>query len=135
MQTIRFADLQLDAVEQDADDAEWLAGFPFSPDRPGETRMEASDYTVVFNELAPGKRIGSHTDAADELLFVLDGQVTATVDGETATVEAGSLAVIPAETPHSVHNDGSAVARMVGVFGMAPLSSTFESEPRVTGPE
>jgi len=135
MQTIRFEDLQLDAVEQDAEDAHWLAGFPFSPDRPGDTRMDATEYTVVYNELDPGNRIGSHADAVDELLFVLAGEVEATVDGETTVVEGGSLAVIPAETPHSVRNDGSSVARMVGVFGTAPLSSTFEQEPRVVDRE
>ena len=115
MNLVRFADLDLDAVTQPDDpDAEWLASFPFSPDRPGETTAEADDYTVVYNELAPGKRIGRHTDAVDELFFVLAGTVEASV-GE--------------ETPHHVTNVGDDTARMVGVFPAAPVDSEFETEP------
>jgi quercetin dioxygenase-like cupin family protein len=130
METVRLADLELDAVEQSGD-ARWLASFPFSPDRPGETATESTDYTVVYNELDPGTEIGRHTDAVDELVVVLAGTVVATVDGETATVEADSLAVVPAETPHSVRNVGSETARLLGVFCTVPLSSTFETDPVV----
>ena len=130
MHLVRFADLDLDAVTQSDDpDAEWLASFPFSPDRPGETTDEADDYTVVYNELDPGKRIGRHTDGVDELFFVLAGTVEASVGDETATAEGGTLAVIPAETPHHVTNVGDDTARMVGVFPSAPVDSEFETEP------
>jgi quercetin dioxygenase-like cupin family protein len=130
MHLVRFADLDLDAVTQPDDpDADWLASFPFSSDRPGETTAEADDYTVVYNELDPGKRIGRHTDAVDELFFVLAGTIEASVGDETATVEPGSLAVIPAETPHHVENVGDDTARMVGVFPTAPVDSSFETEP------
>lgn len=130
METIRFEDLDLDAVEQGGD-ARWLASFPFSPGRPGETTMDATDYTVVYNELDPGTEIGRHTDAVDELLVVLAGTVAATVDGETATVETDSLTVLPAETAHSVRNVGSDPARLLGVFPTAPVESTFETDPVV----
>jgi quercetin dioxygenase-like cupin family protein len=130
MDTVRFADLDLDAVGQPDDpDAEWLAGFPFSPDRPGETAGTSEDATVVYNELAPGNRIGRHTDEVDELLVVLTGTVEASVGDETATVGAGTLTVVPAETPHSVENVGEGTARMVGVFPTAPVDSAWETEP------
>jgi quercetin dioxygenase-like cupin family protein len=132
MEPVRFADLDLDAVTQDIDpDAEWLAGFPFSPDRPGETTAESAEYTVVYNELAPGKRIGRHADGVDELLFVLAGTVEATVGDERATADAGTLAVVPAETPHSVRNVGDDPAQLVGVFATAPVASTWDTEPAV----
>jgi len=130
METIHFDDLDLDQIEQLADDdARWLAGFPFSPDRPGETVAAKSDYTVVYNELEPTDRIGPHRDHVDELLFVLAGTVEASVGDETATVGTGTLTVISAETTHSVRNVGSETARMVGIFGAAPVDSTFETEP------
>lgn len=136
MDLVRFADLDLDAVTQaDDPDTEWLAGFPFSPDRPGETTTESDDYTVVYNELDPGKRIGRHTDAVDELLFVLAGTVAASVGDERATADAGTLAVIPAETPHSVENVGEDTARLVGVFPTAPVDSAFETEPELAETE
>lgn len=132
METIRFAELELDEVEQDSPKAHWLAGFPFSPDRPGETAMESTEYTVVYNELDPGARIGQHRDAVDELLIVLAGTVEAIVGAETATVDAGTLTVIPADADHSVRNVGSETAHMVGLFGAAPVESTFGSEPTLT---
>lgn len=132
METIRFAELGLDEVEQDSPKAHWLAGFPFSPDRPGETTMESTEYTVVYNELDPGARIGQHRDAVDELLIVLAGTIEAVVGAEKATVDAGTLTVIPADTDHSVRNVGSETARMVGLFGTAPVESTFDSEPTLT---
>lgn len=136
MDIVRFADLDLDAVRQaDDPDAEWLASFPFSPDRPGETTTEADGYTVVYNELAPGKRIGRHTDGVDELLFVLAGTVEASVGDETATAAGGTLAVIPAETPHHVTNVGEDTARMVGVFPTAPVDSQFETDPELVDEE
>lgn len=132
METIRFEELELDAVEQDGPNAHWLAGFPFSSNRPGETNMESEDYTVVYNELDPGARIGKHRDASDELLIVLAGTVEAVVGSETATIDAGTLTVIPADTDHSVRNVGSETTRMVGLFGSAPVDSTFDSEPIIS---
>jgi quercetin dioxygenase-like cupin family protein len=132
METIRFEELELDAVEQDGPNAQWLAGFPFSSDRPGETTMESTDYTVVYNELEPGAHIGKHRDASDELLIVLAGTIEAVVGSETATVGAGTLTVIPADTDHSVRNAGSETVRMVGIFGSAPVDSAFDSEPTIS---
>jgi quercetin dioxygenase-like cupin family protein len=132
METIRFEELELDAVEQDGPNARWLSGFPFSSDRPGETTMESTDYTVVYNELEPGAHIGKHRDASDELLIVLAGTIEAVVGSETATVDAGTLTVIPADTDHSVRNAGSETVRMVGLFGSAPVDSAFDSEPTIS---
>ncbi|WP_380676089.1 cupin domain-containing protein [Salinigranum sp. GCM10025319] len=139
MDVVRFEELTLETVEQ-ADvetdvEARWRAAFPFDADRPGETLDEKTDSTVVYNELDPGTRIGTHRDAVDELLFVLGGTVEAVVDGETATVEAESLAVVPAGEPHSVRNVGSEPARLVGVFATGTLDSTFETEPTVVDGE
>jgi quercetin dioxygenase-like cupin family protein len=129
--TVRFDELDLDAVDGGEPAARWLAGFPFSPDRPGGTTAAATEFTVVYNEIEPGNRIGTHTDAAAELLFVLTGRVEATVGEETTTVSAGSLTVLPAETEHRVRNNGTQTGELVGVFGTAPVESTFETEPVV----
>lgn len=141
MDIVRFGALTLETVEQadvnvDTDTgARWRAAFPFDADRPGETLGEHADHTVVYNELDPGTRIGTHRDAVDELLFVLGGTVEAVVDGEATTVEAESLAVVPAGRPHSVRNVGSDPARLVGVFATGELDSTFETEPVVVDDE
>lgn len=135
MKTVRFDELELDAVEGDAEEARWLAAFPFSPDRPGETTATGTDCTVVYNELDPDTQIEEHRDAVDELLLVLDGTVRARVGEHSHAVDAGTLAVIPAKTSHAIRNVGSETARMVGIFGTSPVESTFETEPVVTDDE
>jgi len=130
MQPISFESLELEATTQEGiDGAHWLGSFPFNPERPGETVEDSDEYTLVYNELEPGARIGTHRDSVDELVFVIEGTVEATVDGESVTATAGELAVVPAETPHSVRNTGSATAELLGFFATGDVDSTFEKNP------
>jgi len=136
METLRLADLDTDEVTQAGDDrARWLAAFPFTPGAPGETTAPGDDYTVVYNELDPGARIGTHRDGVDELVYVIEGELAATVDDETATAAAGDLAVVPADAPHSVENVGDGPARLIGFFASGDVESSFESEPTVADTE
>jgi len=132
METLRLADLDAETVAQEDDEgAHWLAAFPFTPGAPGETTAPSDDYTVVYNELDPGARIGSHRDGVDELVYVIEGELAATVDGETATAAAGDLAVVPADAPHAVENVGDGTAKLLGFFASGDFESSFESEPTV----
>jgi hypothetical protein len=47
---------------------------------------------VVYFELEPGHRLGSHTDSAEEILLILQGEAEATVGDETGRVSAGDMA-------------------------------------------
>jgi quercetin dioxygenase-like cupin family protein len=125
--TVRFDELDLGAVDGGRSRGA-LAGFPFSPDRPGRTTAAATEFTVVYNQAESGHRIGAHTDAAEELLFMIVGIVEATVGKETILVSVGSLTVIPADTEHRVRNTGTETAELVGLFGSAPVESTFGAE-------
>jgi quercetin dioxygenase-like cupin family protein len=60
---------------------------------------------VVF-ELDPGDELATHTDSAEEVLLVLGGVAEAAVDGRRARLEQGTIAIVPAMTPHSVRNVG-----------------------------
>jgi quercetin dioxygenase-like cupin family protein len=45
---------------------------------------------------------------AQELFYVLEGTVTAEIDGRgTSTIKAGEVALIPAEVQHLVRNDST----------------------------
>lgn len=125
--TVPLDALELDAVTQSDDAGAWLAGFPFSPDRPGETVGAAADYTVVYNELEPGNRIGRHRDGVDEVVLVLEGEVEASAEGETTRLAANTLTVVPAGVDHAVENVGSTTARLVGFFPAAPVESSFDA--------
>ena len=82
---------------------------------------------TVYFELEPGDHLGRHTDSAEELLLVLEGEVKAFVGEKSAEVSGGSLVLIPEMVPHDLHNIGNSTAKVLGVFGGANnIVATFE---------
>lgn len=92
----------------------------------------AADSAIVWINLEPGGVLPEHQDSAEELLLVVEGEVEATVDGETGTVGERQLALVPAMAPHGMRNVGQSPARVLGFFSASTLVSTF-AEP--LGPE
>jgi quercetin dioxygenase-like cupin family protein len=90
---------------------------------------------VVYFEVEPGSTLESHTDSAEEILYLVEGSVEATVGDEVGRLEQGSLAVVPANVPHGVRNTGDAVARVVGFFAAGTILSTFAEPPFPDGPQ
>jgi quercetin dioxygenase-like cupin family protein len=91
----------------------------------------ASSAAVVF-ELEPGAALATHTDSAEEVLLVLEGEGEAHVGDERSLVRAGQIAIVPAMAPHGVRNVGETPLRVLGFFSSSTVVSTFE-EP--AGPE
>lgn len=81
---------------------------------------------VVYFEIEPGCRLGSHTDSAEEILVILEGEAEATVGDEQARVSAGNMAVVPAIVPHDLRNVGDETVRVVGFFSSNVVASTFD---------
>jgi quercetin dioxygenase-like cupin family protein len=85
----------------------------------------AAAIATVWMELEPGGVLPEHTDSAEELLFVVEGEVEASVGAERRTVRAGDLAVVPSLAPHGLRN---LPTRILGVFASATNVAVF-SEP------
>ncbi len=81
---------------------------------------------VVYFELEPGCRLGTHTDSAEEILLILEGTAEATVGDESGCVSAGEMAVVPAMMPHTLRNVGEETVRVVGFFSSNVVASTFD---------
>jgi quercetin dioxygenase-like cupin family protein len=82
---------------------------------------------TVYFELEPGDILGRHTDSAEELLFILEGEVEAEVDGETASLVSGDIALVPKMAPHNLSNKGTTRAKVLGIFGGAnQIVATFD---------
>jgi quercetin dioxygenase-like cupin family protein len=94
----------------------------------------AAASAVVYFEVAPGGRLGRHTDSAEEVLLILAGEAEAEVDGERRRLAPGGLALVPAMAPHDVHNVGEEPLRAVGFFAAAALVHRF-FEPFLPGAE
>ena len=123
MQTVRLTDLEL--VRHDESRG---VAFPFH----AGTGTAAS--AAVYFELAPGVAVGSHTDSAEELLFIVEGKAEATIGDERGLVEAGDVALVPTNVPHDVRNIGEGPLRVFGFFAGSAVVHVFEEAPSADAP-
>ena len=75
------------------------------------TRQNQTVQETLVNllEMAPSVSAPRHMHpGAQEILFVIEGALVVQVDGEEPKqVDAGTVALIPAEIPHLVRNEGA----------------------------
>ena len=88
---------------------------------------------VVYFEIEPGHRLGSHTDSPEEILYIVAGTAEAEVGDERGVVTAGDLAVIPAMVPHAVRNIGDETLKVVGFFSEPDVTSRFDEPVQPIG--
>jgi quercetin dioxygenase-like cupin family protein len=88
---------------------------------------------TVWINLEPGGEVPIHTDSAEELLVVLEGEVEAMVDHETGTLGERQMAIVPALAPHGLRNVSDRPARILGVFTSSTVVSVFDGEMFVLG--
>jgi quercetin dioxygenase-like cupin family protein len=81
---------------------------------------------VVYFELDPGCRLGTHTDSAEEILLVLEGEAEVSLGDERGRLSAGEMALVPAMVPHALRNAGDETVRVVGFFSSNVVVSTFD---------
>lgn len=93
----------------------------------------SEDSAVVYFEVAPGERLATHTDSAEEVLYIVSGTAEAELGDERGVVSAGDLAVIPAMVPHGLRNVGDETVKVVGFFSEARIVSTFEEPVQPMG--
>jgi quercetin dioxygenase-like cupin family protein len=92
---------------------------------PVSSATGAAASAVVWIELERAGSVPEHTDSAEELLYVVRGEIEATVGGETGILRAGQLAIVPPMAPHSLRNVGDGDARVLGFFAGCTVVSTF----------
>lgn len=110
-----------------------LDDFTLMPIRPGlrvsfpfhSATGTASTATVLF-ELDPGAELPVHTDSAEELLIVLQGEAEARVGDEVGRIGTHEVALVPPMAPHGLRNVGEDVLRVFGTFSSSTVVSTFE---------
>ena len=81
---------------------------------------------VVYFEIEPGYSLGTHTDSAEEILLILEGQVDVSLGEEEGRLSAGQMAVVPAMVPHGMRNVGEERVRVAGFFSSNVIVSTFD---------
>ena len=121
MFTVELSDLELMEGGYENDPTMRVkVNFPFS------AATGTKNTAVVYFELEPGHRLGTHTDSAEELLLFLGGTAEVSVGDEQGQVSAGEMALVPAMVPHSMRNVGDETLRVVGFFSSSTVMSTFD---------
>jgi quercetin dioxygenase-like cupin family protein len=112
----------LDLVEAYVDSDPRGRVFPAFP----INRFSGAAHTaVVYFEVQPGDYLPTHTDSAEEVLYIVAGEGEARLGDEHGRVREGDLAVIPAMVPHGIANTGDEPLKVVGFFCESEITSTF----------
>ncbi|HWX10247.1 MAG TPA: cupin domain-containing protein, partial [Gaiellaceae bacterium] len=73
----------------------------------------------------PVGRAPDHFHKYEEVIYVLEGEGSLYIDGESAPLRPGSCIHLPARIVHCLENDGPGVMQVLGVF--RPAGSPAEA--------
>jgi quercetin dioxygenase-like cupin family protein len=111
-----------DLSSTSSDDAQWVGGY-FAYGGNG-----ANASTVIYFAVPPGKRLGRHTDTAEETQYIVGGSGELLLDDGTKPVREGDVIVLTEGTMHDLHNTGSEDLRVVGFFSAPEVSQHWTDE-------
>jgi quercetin dioxygenase-like cupin family protein len=92
----------------DVEAVEFVAGLEFRP-------VLAEKTMVNFVDFAENTTAPMHVHEEEQFTIVLDGELEFTIDGETKTMRAGDVAVIPSWVPHGAQTKDT-TCREIDVF-------------------
>ncbi len=64
-------------------------------------KKDAGNITLFAFEAGQG--LSEHTAPFDAVVYIVDGEAQITIGGETQTVAAGEMLIMPANVPHALH--------------------------------
>lgn len=128
MVTFRLDELEFaDAWIEGDETARWRSASGHGP----ASGAQSSGSSVI--EVAAGCKLPAHTDSAEETIVVLAGSADVEIDGETAHLAAGGLALVPTNRLHEVRNAGSEVLRFAAVYADTDVLTTYCSPVQPDG--
>lgn len=72
---------------------------------------------IVLMSIQPGEDIGEEThEGIDQILLFVEGEGAAMIEGETSSVKAGSIVVVPAGKRHNFVNTGKEPLKLYTVY-------------------
>jgi Cupin domain len=72
---------------------------------PMHTGNGAASSAVIYFEHEPGQHPGRHTDSAEEVVLVHDGEAQVIASDVRMRLGAGALALVPGMVPHDISSD------------------------------
>lgn len=105
-----------------SDDARWVGQF-FAYGGTG-----ADQSTAIYFAMPPGKRLGRHTDTAEETQYILSGTGELLLDHGSKPVRAGDVFVLKQGTAHDLRNVGADHLRVVAFFSAPQVEQQWTTE-------
>jgi (S)-ureidoglycine aminohydrolase len=92
-----------------------------------DDELGSRDVTQFLGVIDPS-RVPAHGHVYDEVIYVVEGEGTAHIDGVSAPISAGSCIHLPPRIPHTLENHGPGKMRVLGVFHPAgdPAGRAYE---------
>jgi quercetin dioxygenase-like cupin family protein len=85
---------------------------------------EGAPISAYIVNAKPGQGPSLHTHPYVEVIFMLEGCAKLTIGEETREVNAGAIAVVPANTPHRFVNSGETVLRQIDIHASPKFIQT-----------
>lgn len=83
------------------------------------------EVSFILVDAGPGEGPASHLHPYQEVIIVLEGEVTAVVSDAQVTATGGQVLVIPANTPHHFINSGTTRLRQVDIHASGHFITTW----------
>ena len=98
----------------------FVAVFPVGEDQ------GATESSVAYYIIEPGQHTGAHSDNAEEVVYVADGEGEAFVSGRVVKFNPGEFVVLAAGVEHDIYAMGAVALRFLSFFPTAEIISTFQ---------
>lgn len=93
-------------------------------------RQGVESMEVWLQTIAPGAATPVHRHACEEVVLILSGSGTCTVEGETTAFGPSSTLILKPDVVHQIVNTSADEMRLVGILSMAPVRvKTADGEP------
>ncbi|MEI8105284.1 MAG: cupin domain-containing protein [Actinomycetes bacterium] len=86
----------------------------------------ATEGSVAYYIIEPGKHTGLHSDNAEEIIYVSEGVGESFVSGKQVKFEPGTFIVIPRGVEHDIYAYGDADLKFLSFFTGGEVISTFQ---------
>lgn len=88
-------------------------------------RFNLGVITVQPQRTGPGAHVH---EAEDDSFYILEGEITFTVEGEDVVADPGTFVLVPPGAEHDFANRGDSVARMLNVHAPAGFDLRLEAD-------
>lgn len=123
------------ANEEDPDDYRPDSELAIVIDPRRDSHDVVRGLTVFKERIAPGDRIPLHVHTVDEVSFLDEGSVEATLGEKRRLIAPGAVVFIPAGVPHGFGNRGESVALIHAVFPTPEITIRYLERNPAPGTE